>query len=311
MASRASRLAAVLFVQRHWKSKKNFDSTNGNGEDSRVYLANCCATPKLKAAHIAELKAAIESNNDKTRGLTKTSVEALFKAYDVVKGSVGSLEDFKKLITDASEGSADSGKAHDLLVEAASSLPYQGQLPSACDKRIAAHQGIWCRVKNTDISYLKWEPAFVSESKAIEETQGQDDVTFLGVGDADQDGIKSATHDFINSFMLGVPPADSSPCYKKNGKGNDEEQSILAIPCCEKWTPNGETARAGAFIGWVFLVFTQNGTNPSSLLQEVPPILRLSLNHFAERELAARDREIRDGWRAACVSRTGCRAGRT
>ena len=269
-------LNKVIFAQRDWLH---------TSKDARFYNANFCTTYRLTDSALTAIVTDLTSALDKkpTSLVTDAILGKLFIAYDTLTGKpkADSYNAFTKALKPGNGNQLEIDKAHELLIEAASVIPYQGQLPTAfdghCGEHLGAHwfsgpDGIddsWTCLCGPQLKFsvpsnqsgwtkLVWPKPALSLHSTI---------------DAD---LVPLLDDFLNPLLMGFTPAKQSPAYENRQKAN--KVSGLAFPCYEE---RSDDHFQGAFLGWIFLVFSTE--SPPAALTSSWDAFRFAVNHFADR----------------------------
>jgi hypothetical protein len=265
-------LESVLFAQRDWKH-------TGTKAGGRYYNASFCATyslehPELKVV-LEELKNANENSNDAC--VTSQELLALFGAYDAITGHSASSATFTEAMAREL-----FGKAHEILVEAASAIPYKGELPTAFDNHSGDHPAAYWFTNETGTFKCKATPQLNSTAEyrdlVVDDLSLHPDVDLKK-----HKCLIALLEKFLNPLLQGKTPDAKGPRSYPGGGG---QLHGLAFPCYEETKSDGFS---GSFLGWLFLTF-RCPTIPA--LTTSWHSFRFAVNHFSDRIIEATIDEI-------------------
>ena len=285
------KLLTVLFAQRDWKHSK---SSSGSNRVERYYNANLCATFHLTGTALEELRAAAKGVTQ-TGAVTQGQLKALFAAYNLVSKEGDHFDRFSAAVATSTQ----LEEAHRLLVEAASAIPYRGQLPAAFDTLLTLDPkspvGFWFtgRKKSTEsrmqFSYRALKKLRSSPSTKVKKLIFGKTIHDISlVADAPdlkhhEESLRIFFDDFLNPLLVGASTyAVKPPTFSKQSA-----MTGLAFPCFER---TGDEDFSGAFLGWLFFIVSAD-TSYTSLPRSWDSF-RFAVNQFADRILDATIDEV-------------------
>ncbi|MDX1952179.1 MAG: hypothetical protein SFY81_08330 [Verrucomicrobiota bacterium] len=269
-------LHSVFFVQRDWKHSR--------ADTGRYYKANLCATYQLVGGIRTELINALDAAGESS--ITRNQLEELFRAHAVVSGEGNRFEAFQKEFR--SENEILRERAHSLLIQAASSIPYRGQLPTAFDEQLklsanAVPNGYWFTGKGTEFTFRRLPRLNTETEEPLQILPNVHPVSFHTDIGASEELLNPLFRTFLNPLLRGDTPNKSSPAYAESSA----VFSGFAFPCYEETRPD---QFSGAFLGW--LLFSFLSSDPPNDLGTHWNSFRFAVNHFADRVLEASIDEV-------------------